>query len=711
MRSPRSCERRPVKVFVALACIGFLAHSVGAQPISVARDAFLNDLNSVAGISRIGGSLLAADPAKLKWGDYCRASQSLARQGQFRLAIREAAKALYIGQASGSAGAPIIFASNDIATAYSYAGDHATANAWADKTLAAIASGFESWAREDAALIGANAHRIKALYASAEGRHAAAVEEMRAGVKDMSRVVGRGMFKAEMSIALASIYTRAGMYEQAASEVARVLVETEPQLMLSAHRAAGDLALARKDAATATAHYAKAMAGRANDPYQVTMLHLGLARAARLQNDNAKASDALSQALASMEELRSAFSSTEMRTALYGNLQGVFDEAVDFFYAQGDAQKAFDTSEASRARAMLDLQRRVGVPDATALSSAPSLQMANIQSRLAPDQLLVVYHQLPTHLLAWVVTRQGLRSHHSLPASSDQVRKDVARLRLAIAMDVGRDGRDALIAAQSLHQVLVTPLQLPPAVDLVFVPHKFLHLLPFQALHDGSKWSIEKNPVAAAMSASLLETSPHAATTVRLTALGNPDIGRAEWALPGAEAEVKAIATMYSDAGVYVQKEATKSRLLQAAPGAGVVHVAAHAVVDEIDPMYSTIKLASFGLPGSDMEAREFSALDLRQARLVSLSACNSGLGTVAEGDEFMGFKRALFAGGARSALVSLWSVDDDSTQSLMTVFHRLWKTESKIRAMQKAQVALLADPKHSSPYYWAAFVLVGDPG
>lgn len=199
--------------------------------------------------------------------------------------------------------------------------------------------------------------------------------------------------------------------------------------------------------------------------------------------------------------------------------------------------------------------------------------------------------------------------------------------------------------------------------------------------------------------------------------MGNPDLGRAEWALPGSEREVLALADLYDQAVVAVQKEATKTRLKEIAPGADVVHVAAHAVIDEVDPMYSLIKLATGGqvgtlaAMGSDMEARELAALDLSRARVVSLSACNSGLGTVAQGDEFMGFKRALFAAGARSALVSLWPVDDIATELLMTQLHRGWKTSTLVNAMRAAQIKVLEQTKYAHPYYWAPFTLVGDPG
>lgn len=701
-----------MRAALIVVCSLLAATSTLAQKMSLAPEAFLKDINSLAGVSRIGSALLAADPDKKRWGDYCTASQGLARQGEFRKAIRSAAKALYLGEsAHGNWGAPLIYSSNDIATAYSYAGDHATAAVWADKALAAIGKGYDNSAREGVLLITANARRVKALALSHAGHHAQAIAELQKGI-DALPSFGASEPKLEMNIALVSLYTKAAMFDKAGDLIGKVLAQDDSAKKVSPNRAAGDLALAKKDAAAAIGFYTTAMnaATERNEHFQVSMVHLGLARAARLKGDDAMASAELTQALSGLERLRSSFSSSEMRTALYGNLQSVFDEAVDFFDTRGDADKALAASEASRARAMLDLQRKVEFAAGVTAPAVRPRALSAIQSGLGAGQTMVVYHQLPDKLVAWVLTRDALRNQ-SLPITAEQTHQQVAALRLAIE----RADTTALPLAQVLYKQILEPLQVAGAGDIVFVPHKSLHLLPFQALHDGSQWLIEKHSVTTTLSASLFDTVAKSEATLRLAALGNPDLGKPEWALPGSEAEVKAIQPLYVDGGVYLQKEATKVRLMQIAPGAQVVHIAAHAVVDDIDPMYSTIKLAT-AIPlnanaSPDMEAREFASMNLHGARLVSLSACNSGVGKVADGDEFMGFKRALFAAGAKSALVSLWPVEDESTQILMTEFHQNWKSVTKARAMQAAQVKVLSDPKYANPFYWAAFTLVGDPG
>ena len=687
----------------------FLSGVTSAQKQSLAPDAFLRDINSLSGVSKLGGALLAADPDKKKWGDYCSMSQSQAQRGEFREAIRTASKALYMGEsANANYGAAIVYSSNDIATAYSYAGDHTAANEWANRTLQAIGRGYESWAREVVRLIEVNSYRLRALHLSQTGNHAGALTEINKAM-GLLPSLGAGFIKAELSITLSALQLRAGQFDAALDTARKVATtESDPLLKLAASRAVGDAALAKKEFPLAVEAYGTALAaavGR-NDPYQVSMAQLGLARAYRASARDADAVAELGKAIAGLENLRGSFRSLEIRTALFGNLQSVFDEAVDFYVAQGKPELALAASEASRARGMLDLQRKVAsTPLNQRDAGTRPASLTQIQSALQPRQLMVSYHQLPDKLIVWVISKDTLQVR-ALPASADQMRLAVARFR----QQIEAEDKAVLVTAKNLYATLIGPLTLAPQQDIIFVPHKSLHLLPFQALHDGSQWIIQNHAISTVLSASLLIPGRQQNAEKSLAALGNPDLGRVEWSLPGAEREVKAIQAFYPKSDIYLNKDASKTKLIEIAPKASVVHVAAHGVVDEIDPMFSVLKLATLGAVGSDMEARELATLDLSKARLVSLSACNSGVGKVAQGDEFMGFKRALFSAGAASALISLWPVDDDSTQILMTDFHKRWKDQSLTHAMQAAQIKVLSDPKYANPFHWAAFTLVGDP-
>jgi tetratricopeptide (TPR) repeat protein len=110
------------------------------------------------------------------------------------------------------------------------------------------------------------------------------------------------------------------------------------------------------------------------------------------------------------------------------------------------------------------------------------------------------------------------------------------------------------------------------------------------------------------------------------------------------------------------------------------------------------------------LTAAEAAQLDLRGTQLVVLSACETGLGQVQQGEGVYGLRRALVLAGAQAQLVSLWKVADDQTQALMVDYYqRLLNGEGRSAALREAQKAMIANPATQHPYYWAAFVPIGN--
>jgi CHAT domain-containing protein len=129
----------------------------------------------------------------------------------------------------------------------------------------------------------------------------------------------------------------------------------------------------------------------------------------------------------------------------------------------------------------------------------------------------------------------------------------------------------------------------------------------------------------------------------------------------------------------------------------------------------SGLALAGFNSRQSGTEdgvltALEASGLNLQGTRLVVLSACDTGVGDVVNGEGVYGLRRAFFMAGAESQLMSLWKVDDDATSELMAHFYqRLQQGEPRSEAFRQVQLELLQIPEYRHPYFWAAFIFSGD--
>jgi CHAT domain-containing protein len=109
------------------------------------------------------------------------------------------------------------------------------------------------------------------------------------------------------------------------------------------------------------------------------------------------------------------------------------------------------------------------------------------------------------------------------------------------------------------------------------------------------------------------------------------------------------------------------------------------------------------------LTALEVAGLDLWGTELVVLSACDTGLGQVRNGEGVYGLRRALVLAGTESQVMSLWSVEDDATQELMVGYYRrLQAGEGRAEALRQVQLTMLANPQQSHPFYWAAFLLSG---
>lgn len=215
----------------------------------------------------------------------------------------------------------------------------------------------------------------------------------------------------------------------------------------------------------------------------------------------------------------------------------------------------------------------------------------------------------------------------------------------------------------------------------------------------------------------------------------NPDgTGNSSLApLPGTNTEVKKINEMLSKnnwtGDVYTGRSATEEKLKKVRDPR-VLHIATHGFFDQDtdiekddknknfkNPLLkSGLMLAGAGISSYGSEATEdgiltsFEAMnmDLDNTDLVVLSACETGLGEIRNGEGVYGLQRAFRVAGARSILISLWKVNDETTQKLMVYFYDEWvKTGDKRASFRAAQEKIRKE--FPDPYYWGAFVLIGE--
>jgi CHAT domain-containing protein len=312
--------------------------------------------------------------------------------------------------------------------------------------------------------------------------------------------------------------------------------------------------------------------------------------------------------------------------------------------------------------------------------------------------------------MAWTLSKDGVREA-SFPAALK--RDDLARLVDAFRDALIKLNPNAAKIGDQIGQLLLAPLGIPAGKRIVIIPHGPLHYLPFQALRLDGRYLIERNPISIAPSISIAaRLAQHRPTApAQLLAFGNPSIDpNVADPLPGAEREVRELSRQFPGATLFFNAEANKTNFRANAPQSPLVHIAAHAMADTLDPLHSKVLLADENGQPNYLEARDVLGMDLRGTALLALSACESGLGRVENGDEVLGFTRSFLSAGASTLLASLWPVSDAATETLMTTLYAdLAKGEAVQDAMRDAQRTVLANPATAHPYYWAPFNLIGN--
>ncbi|MCF3643571.1 CHAT domain-containing protein [Planktothrix agardhii] len=278
---------------------------------------------------------------------------------------------------------------------------------------------------------------------------------------------------------------------------------------------------------------------------------------------------------------------------------------------------------------------------------------------------------------------------------------------------------------KELHQLLIKPIEdlLPTNPDerVIFVPTDALFYLPFAALVDEEgKFLIEKHTIVMSPAITVLETTHKQRQNLSSSAqdiviVGNPQMPKLAPS-PGeepqplaslryAEKEAIEIAKMFNTSAL-IGANATESTVVERLKTARIIHFATHGIVDNIQPLNSSVALTPGGSEDGLLTADEIFDLKLN-AELVVLSACDTGLGRLT-GDGMIGLSRSFLNAGVPSLVMSLWAIDDRKTSQLMVQFYQnLQTTPNKAQALRQAMLTM--KNQYPDPYYWAAFTLIGE--
>jgi len=362
-----------------------------------------------------------------------------------------------------------------------------------------------------------------------------------------------------------------------------------------------------------------------------------------------------------------------------------------------------------------DLLARIQLsnPELASLVTIPATTVAGSQALLDEQTALVAYYLTDENALAFVLSRDDYQVVE-LPASAEEISRAVEGFRSLGLANLGNPQPRSL---SDLYEWLVVPLEpylTMPKVGII--PHQALHYVPFAALSDGEQFFGERFALFYLPSAGTLPFIQAKAGREKTAPLilGDPETGNADLPRLAHAAQEAALVAELFGAEPLLGAEASEEVVRARVGEAGVVHLAAHGAFNDAAPLFSRLWLAPGGEEDGRLNVHEVYGLDLDRADLVVLSACQTQVGDLSAGDEVVGLTRA-FLYGAPTVVSSLWSVDDEATGTLMARFYEhLLAGKGKAEALQAAQAEVRADPAHpewAHPYYWAAFVLSGDPG
>jgi CHAT domain-containing protein/Tfp pilus assembly protein PilF len=276
-----------------------------------------------------------------------------------------------------------------------------------------------------------------------------------------------------------------------------------------------------------------------------------------------------------------------------------------------------------------------------------------------------------------------------------------------------RTTREYLPHAQKLYNWLIRPLEADlaasPIDTLVFVPDGALRTIPMSALHDGKQFLIAKYAVGITPSLSLSDPRPLKRENMKVLAVGATEAVQGFPALPNVAAELQELQTLLGSQNL-VNREFLAANLERKLKEEqfSIVHVASHGEFgNEVENTFLLTFDAKLSLDRLNEMVGVFRFRD-DPLELLTLSACDTAAG---DDRAALGLAGMAIKAGARSALATLWNINDEAAVDLVLDFYRQLKnpTISRAVALQRAQMKLIENPRYEHPGFWSAFLMINN--
>jgi len=341
--------------------------------------------------------------------------------------------------------------------------------------------------------------------------------------------------------------------------------------------------------------------------------------------------------------------------------------------------------------------------------------VAEIESQARPLETVsrsatVVYPILLPDRLELLVSLPSGLVRHTVPVTGEQVAAEVAAFQKGLVRPTRSGYRPA---AQTLYDWLVRPyaarLEAENVDTLVFVPDGPLRTIPMSALHDGEDFLVSRYAVAITPGLSLVDPKPLDLERAKLLLVGLSEPTQGFPGIPNAARELAAIRELYGGEVLLdeaFETERFKRKLVAEQPS--VVHVASHASFTG-DPATSFLLTHDDQLTMDEIsEMVAPTQFQTQSLELLVLSACET-----ASGDEraALGLAGVAIRAGAKSALGSLWRIQDEATYELVVGFYEEFKDPavSKAEALRRAQLRMVESRRFAHPFYWSGFLLISN--